>query len=286
VLFFPVYTSSVTSPATQNTRINITNADSQRPAFVHLFFIDGASCSTADMYLCLTQNQTATFVASEFDPGTTGFIIAVATDSRGCPTVHNALMGDEYVKFASGHQANLAADAAAGLSGLIVSPPCDDTSFQAQLNFSGVDYNLLGRALALSNLPDRASGNNTMLILNRIGGNLAFGTAPLGTIFGILYNDTENAFSFSFTLSSCQLINTLSSNFPRTVPRLEQVIPAGRSGWLKLWPFNDGAVFGAAIVFNPDVATQPSVFTHGHNLHKLTLTTAGVLTIPVFPPNC
>ncbi|MFN8000949.1 MAG: hypothetical protein U0X75_08055 [Acidobacteriota bacterium] len=94
---------------------------------VHLFFVDGLNCNVADLFVCLTENQTASFVAAEFDPGTTGFVIAVAVDQRGCPTIFNALMGDEYVKFATGHQANLTADAAAALNGLQISPPCDDT---------------------------------------------------------------------------------------------------------------------------------------------------------------
>lgn len=286
MLFFPIYTSSATAPGGQNTRVNITNANTQQSVSVHLFFVDGTSCSVADMYVCLTRNQTTTFMASEFDPGTSGYLIAVATDSLGCPTVFNALLGDEYVKFASGHQANLPAESAAGLYGLIASPPCNDTSFIAQLNFDGVNYDLLGRALALSNIPDRASGNDMMLILNRIGGNLGTGVSILPPIFGILYSDTEVGSSFSFTPTTCQLISSLSNSFPRTVPRIETIIPAGRSGWMKIYSFNDVPLFGAAILANPDAATNPSVFSHGHNLHKLTLSAAGVLTMPIFPPSC
>lgn len=225
-------------------------------------------------------------MASEFDPGSTGYLIAVATDSLGCPTVFNALMGEEYVKFASGHQANLPAESAAGLYGLIASPPCNDTSFIAQLNFDGISYDLLGRALALSNIPDRAGGSDTMLILNRIGGNLATGLSTLPPIFGIVYSDTEIASSFSFTPSTCQIISSLSNSFPRTAPRIESIIPAGRSGWLKLYSFSDVPLFGAVIIANPDAASNPSVFAHGHNLHKLTLSAAGVLTMPIFPAFC
>jgi hypothetical protein len=254
---------------------------------VHLFFIDGTSCSVADMFMCLTKNQTATFLASEFDPGTTGYLIAVAVDDLGCPTVFNALMGDEYVKFSTGHHANLPADSAAALIGLITSPICDDTSSIAQLRFDGFYYNRLGRVLALSSIPDRASGNDTLLILNRIGGNLGLGTLPLPPIFGLLYNDRENSYSFSFTPSTCQIVSSLNNSFPRTVPRIESVIPAGRSGWMKLYAFDgDVPLFGASIIANPDTATSAGAFASGHNLHKLTLSSAGVLTIPVFPPNC
>lgn len=286
VLFFPIYTSGAGSPAAQNTRISITNADTQQSVAVHLFFVDGTSCSVADAFICLTKGQTTTFYASEFDPGTTGYIVAVATDSLGCPKVFNALMGDEYVKFASGHNANLPADAAAGLIGLIAAPPCDDTSSIALLRFDGFSYNLLGRTVALSNIPDRASGNDTMLILNRIGGNLGIGTSPLPPIFGLLYNDQENSSSFSFVPSTCQIVNSLTNNFPRTIPRIESVIPAGHTGWMKIYSFDDVALFGASIVANSATTTSASAFSSGHNLHKLTLTASTVLTIPVFPPNC
>jgi hypothetical protein len=286
VLFYPVFTSSATAAGTQNTRINITNADAQRTVSVHLFFVEGATCSVADMYICLTRSQTATFMASEFDPGSTGYLIAVATDSLGCPTAYNALMGDEFVKFASGHQANLPAESAAGLYGLIASPPCDDTTFLTQLKFDGVSYDLLGRSVAISNLPDRASGNDTMLILNGVGGNLGIGISPLPPIFGIVYSDTEVGASFSFTPSTCQLISSLSNSFPRTAPRIETIIPAGRSGWIKIFSFNDVPLFGAVINANSGAGAGPSVFSQGHNLHKLTLSAAGVLTMPVFPIFC
>jgi hypothetical protein len=282
VLFYSVYTSSATLPEQQDTRINVTNADINRSANVHLFFVDGATCNVSDSYLCLTENQTASFLASEFDPGTTGFLIAVATNDQGCPTSFNALMGDAYVKFSSGHRANLTAEAAMALN---VPPTCDQSSFVAQLNFNGLSYGLLGRMLAMSNLPDRASGNETMLILNRIGG-LFGNAAPLGTIFGIVYNDVETPFSFNFTSSSCQLVTTISNNFPRTVPRIEQIILAGRSGWVRIWSTQDAAIFGAMINANANSEVDQSAFTTGHNLHKLTLTAAGSLTIPVIPPNC
>ena len=283
MLFYPVYTSNASSPEESDTRISITNAAQQQSINVHLFFIDGASCNVADNYICLTENQTATFLASEFDPGTTGFLIAIATNNSGCPTSFNALMGDVYVKFSSGHKANLAADAVMALN---IPPVCDETSFMAQLNFNGVNYARLGRVLALSNFPDRASGNDTMLILNRIGGNLSIASATLGPIFGIAYNDVESPFSFNFNPNRCQFVNTISNNFPRTAPRIEQIIPAGRSGWIRLWTTDDAAIFGSMINFNPNSEVDPGAFSQGHNLHKLTTTAIGSLTIPLIPPPC
>ena len=53
-----------------------------------------------------TGNQTISFLASDFDPGTTGYIVAIASDtSTGCPINFNFLIGDEFVKAASGFAA-------------------------------------------------------------------------------------------------------------------------------------------------------------------------------------
>ncbi|MDQ3011655.1 MAG: Ig domain-containing protein, partial [Acidobacteriota bacterium] len=282
VLIYNVYTSS-SNPTQQNTRISLTNINPALPAFVHLFFVDGTSCSVADSILCLTPNQTTSFLASDLDPGSTGYIVAIAVDANGCPTNFNFLIGDEYVKFASGHAANLGAEAITAIAGGL--PFCDTNSTTATLSFDGVSYNVVPRVLALDNIPSRADGNDTLLILNRIGGNLATGASTLGSIFGILYDDSENALSFSIT-GGCQLRSSLSNTFPRTTPRFEQFIPAGRSGWLKLFSQSDIGISGAAINFNANSGTTAGAFNQGHNLHKLTNTSTANYTIPVFPPGC
>jgi hypothetical protein len=288
VLFYNIYTSAASGGATQNTRVNITNTNVSTGAVVHLFFVNSADCSIADSYICLTAAQTATFLASDIDPGVKGYIVAVATDSSGCPISFNYLIGDEYVKFASGHVANLGAEA---FSALIADPTgCDSSSaFTAVLQFNGVNYNRLPRTLAAANIPSRADGNDTMIIINRIGGNLATGAVTTGTLFGVLYDDAENAASFQ-VVGACQIMGSLSSTFPRSVPPFERFIPAGRSGWLKIFSLSDIGLSGAVINYNPNVSSQANAFSGGHNLHKLTLTQTDTsstwLTVPVFPANC
>ncbi|MBI1761244.1 MAG: DUF11 domain-containing protein, partial [Acidobacteria bacterium] len=284
VLVYNFYSSSATSATAQNTRINLTNIHQVLSANVHMFFLDGAGCSVADKYICLTPNQTASFLASDIDPGTTGYLVAVAVDRTGCPINFNYLIGDEYVKLTTGHAANLGAEAFSALAGSVT--PCDANATAAVLNFDGVSYARAPRVLALDNIADRTSGNDTLLVLNRFGGNLAIGASTLSTLTGVLYDDAEKGFSFGFNGSGCQFLSSLSNNFPRTAPRFEQIIPAGRSGWLKLWLANEGALLGAAINANRNAAAAASAFNQGHNLHKLTLTTAAQLTIPVFPPSC
>ncbi len=287
VLIYNIYTSNPTVPAIQNTRINITNVNPSLDIAVHLFFVDGESCSVADSFLCLTRNQTSSFNTADFDPGTTGFVIAVAVNSiTGCPANFNFLIGDEYVKFASGHAANLPAEAISAISSDALL--CDENSPIATLNFDGIAYNRLPRTLAVDDIPSRADGNDTMLIVNRIGGNLGLGTSPLGTLFGIVYNDSENSSSFNLT-GGCQLRGSLSSNFPRTVPRLDQFIPAGTNGWMKMYIFgNDGnkGILGAVINNNPNAATSAVAYNQGRNLHKLTTDSTNSFVIPVFPPPC
>lgn len=280
VLIFPIYSSSPTNPNLQNTRINLTNIHTLSPAYLHMFFVDGSNCSVADNFLCLTPNQTASFLVSDLDPGVTGYIIVVAVDSRGCPTNFNYVIGSEFIKMATGHTAKLGADAIASRGTYMCSP----TSSTALINFDGLQYQQLGRVIAADGLPSRADGNDTMIVLDRIGGNLGTGADSLGTLFGVFYNDTESALSFTFN-GGCQFFNSLNNNFPRTTPRFETFVPAGRTGWLKVGmsgSSESGAIVGAVL----NVPSTTTGYRGGRNFHKLTLSQNASLTIPVFPPSC
>ena len=288
ILFYNLYTSGATSGNAQNTRVNMTNTSSTSSAFVHLFFV-ADTCQIADSYVCLTPNQTVSFLASDVDPGVTGYIVGVAVDSStGFPAAHNFLIGDEYVKTSAGHASNLGAVAFAALWGDAgpVMPGYSASATTATLSFSGAygGYNLVPRVLAASNIPARADGNDTLVVLNRLGGSLITGASTLSSLFGLMYDDSESVFSFSVA-GGCQLRGSLSNTFPRTTPRFETVIPAGRSGWMKIWGGEGVGILGSIINANPNAAASAGAFTGGRNLHKLTLTNAAYL-IPVFPPSC
>lgn len=283
VLFYNIYTSAPAGGATQNARIAITNTNATTGAFVHLFFV-AENCTVADSYICLTQNQTASFLASDVDPGIKGYIVAIATDINGCPTQFNYLIGDEYVKFSSGHAANLGAEAFAKVSAGSIT--CAADAADVAMVFNGTDYNRVPRVLAVSNIMSNLDGNSTMIIVNRVGGWLSTGASSTGTLFGILYDDAESAYSFSIT-GGCQVMNTLSNTFPRILGSFTGVIGQGRSGWLKL--YNNGTdvgILGASINFNQNAGSQPGAFNGGRNMHKLTLSTTNTYTVPVFPPTC
>lgn len=284
VLIFNFYTSGAT-PALENSRISLTNHSTNSAAFVRVFFVNGASGLAINLFVCLNANQTKVLLASEIDPGARGYIIAVAVNgANGCPFTFNALSGSAYVKLASGHAANFSAEAVAAVAANPTS--CTTGSTTATLNFNGTSYNALPRLLAADKLRSPANNNALLLILNRIGGNLATGMSILGTINGELFNDMGNSFPFTFMTGTAQRVQVLSDTFPVTSPVFSSVIPAGRSGWLTLAGASDIGLLGALINFNPNAATSPTAFSGGHNLRKLTLTTTSSITMPVAPPMC
>ena len=274
VLIFNLYASAA-STALSDSQISLTNTNPVNPINVHLFFIDGLSCTVADQTVTLTQNQTVSFMASDVDPGVAGYLIAVAVDATGCPIVANYLIGGSVVRFETGHRASLPA---IGVSGLALSAPlCSSGSTTATLAFNGIAYDELPRSLAIHSLPSLATGNSPLLIVNRIGGDLTIGAERIGSLAGLLYDDSEVARSFAISGGTCQLRSLLGNNFPRTVPRYTAVIPAGRTGWMKFWTVDEQAISGAMI--NEAV----SGLSGGYNMQMLTTTSAAILTIPVIP---
>jgi uncharacterized repeat protein (TIGR01451 family) len=281
VLIFPVYSSDALDPNRENTRISLTNVDPYNAVCMHLFFIDGSTCSVADSIICLTPNQTSSFLLSDFDPGVTGYLVGVAVDESGCPISFNRVLGESYVKMANGASASLPADSYSALyNGKL--PGCDANSTTATIDLDGVQYNMAGKTLAASNVMSMADGNTQVLALARTGGDLTSSAAALGSLFGVFYNDTEIGVSFTLNASSCQFRQTLSNSVPRTTPRLSNFIEAGRTGWFKVSMTGGGGMTGAIFNINPNTSTSESAFKGGHPLHKLTLTPDRFI-IPVYP---
>jgi hypothetical protein len=288
ILVYNYYSSPSTPTPNHNTRINITNTSSTSGVVVHLFFV-AENCAVADFKLPMSQNYTYTFNVSEFDPNINGYLVAVASDSdTGLPRSHNFLIGDEYIKLPGGASANLAAEAfAAYYTGVLDQSP---DNFGAILRFGSPDdatarYNRIPAVLAVSNIPSRADQNETTLIINRLSGSLAETMDSVPRLFALVYDDQEVAYSTSFLPGSCQKRVTLSDTEPRTAPRFTSIIPAGRSGWLRLYSSAGNIpILGSVINFNPNTNSRGDVFNGGHNLHKLAFTTGTIsVTVPVFP---
>ena len=282
ILVYNIYASSATDPGKMDTDISLTNINTTQVAYAHIFFVaDG--CSTADAFICLTPNQTVSFLASSIDPGIKGHIMVIATNDKGCPISFNYLIGSEFVKFDTGHAANLAAESYAALyNGTLQG--CSTTSVNIKVPLDGVRYNAAPRILAVDKIPSPATGNSTMLIINSLEGDLGTGMAPLRTFVGNLFDDAENAVAFSGT-GACQFRSLLSDTFPNTNPKFSQFIPAGRTGWMSVMTREERTISGAIINFNSNAATQKGAFNGGHNLAHIRYAGGG-FTIPVFPPSC
>ncbi len=281
MLIYNIYTSSTANPGAQNTRFNITNTNEFIGIAVHLYFVDGVSCSVSDRYICLTPNQTMTFLASEQDPLVTGYLVAIATGFGGSPIPFDYLVGDEFVKFESGFFGNLGAEAIPASS--VLSAGFTPDASQFILALVG-----LPRVLAVDSIGSRGDGNESLLVVNGVGGNLSVSATTIGSLFGILYNDQEEPHSWTRP-AGCQLVLPLNDTFPRTTPRFDVVIPSGQTGWMKFWSTTtinntpigttaDGrALLGAIFQRNPNTGSSAGAFQEARNLHKLNV----VSTFPI-----
>ncbi len=316
LLFFDIYTSKIGDVA-ENTRMNITNAHPSRPVLVHFFFVRKSDCTLADAYICLTANQTFSFLASEYDPNETGFLFAVAVNANGVPISHNYLIGDLYVKSTFGttsyFQANLGAmafsarklwDAAANggagaltdwLDGNAGNVWAFDPS-RAGLSFgdykSDIQENLYDNVpnrLAIDNIQSIADGNNTLMILHSMQGKVDQAGA-IGSLAGQVYNDTEKGFSYQIKGFNCLETRLINDQLIRVPTTYSKVIPAGRTGWMFLQsPLNNAqgmpnlGLLGATIVSNAKSATDKAAFNGGHHMHFLSAKENPGFAIPVFP---
>jgi hypothetical protein len=295
LLVYNYYNSDASNVSAIDTKINITNTNVTSSTVVHFFFVSSTNnCSVADFKTELTQSQTYSFLVSDFDPGNRGFIVAVAESEGGLPINFNYLIGDLFLKDLS-KQANLSAVSFAAQwtnannGGTITAEGFwpvvggSESASTVDVTFGTTgSYNALGNALAVSNIPSLAAGDRTYLVINRPSGSYVTATDSVGTLFGLLYDDAEQSQSFQLPSGGCQTQGVLGDSFPRTAPRFTTVIPAGRTGWMKV--YNTGGntgIVGAVVTYN---TTDNVNFWGGHNLHVITKTTGtNTATFPVFP---
>jgi hypothetical protein len=285
VLIYNYYQSDATQSAKSDTAFNLTNLNLNTPAFVHVIFVQSDSCAVADTFICLTPNQTATFFASDIDPGAKGYMVAVATDQNtGCPISFNHLIGSESVKWKGGRTASFNAEGFAALySGTL--PGCNANTPEANIDLNGTIYDAAPRSLAVDKIGSLADGNSTLVVVNSLNGNFSNRVAAIGPMFGVVYDDAEDGSSFAKS-ANCQLAEVLSDSFPMMSPLLFSAkISAGRTGWMYVQARAGTGITGAVISFNPKAETHKGAFNSSHNLHHRSYTTARMV-IPVFAPTC
>lgn len=281
------FITAVGDPATTNTELNLTNTHPTMPVTVRLFLVREAG-RPISFFVTLAPRQTASYLVSNLLPDfdINGYAVAVAVNSAtGCPINFNHLAGDAFIKLTAGQRAGLQAVAIAA----IAAGPATCGGGSTTLNFDGTNYNKLPRVVSMNNIPSRADGNDTLLIVNRIGGDLTSTVAPLGTMLGVIFNDAETPSSFSFgNASASQFRSLLSNTFPRTVPQFQTIIPAGRSGWMRVFHnLQDNAYLAATLNFNASAGASANAYNNGQNLTHRTLTVGGTtLTMLISTPPC
>ncbi|MEP7339536.1 MAG: hypothetical protein ABI977_17495 [Acidobacteriota bacterium] len=267
VLFFNRYSSNPTNPQQGDTQINITNISQTLSASIHLFLVDAGSCSIADSFMGLTPNQTGTFLASDFDPGFQGYIVAVATGGGG-PTQQNTLIGTEFIRETDGSTGYLQAISIAKRSPGDVVPDIDGNT---SLVFNGVEYEQLPTVLALATFNSQTT-DSTNLAIYSPSSNLVIGAVTTVSVFSLLYNDVEVALSSSFTIS-CYRYGTLTGLFNRG-GGINRHVPAGRTGWIR-FTASGRPILGSVLGRGP-------VFNGAHNLHAITLLSSYTIQVPSF----
>jgi hypothetical protein len=284
LLVFPYYTSLGTS----DTRLTISNTGNES-ANIHMFFI-GADCNQADQYICLTANASASFLASEYDPSNSGYLLAVAVDDRGRPVQNNVLIGNTFLNDGN-YVGNYGAEAF--WSGRSPAKIADD-KMSATLMFDdgnkGYDF-LPTQHVAEIQSPNDSVGQR--IIVAGLDGNLitnsGLSTASAQAGIGVAYNDGEKPGSYSNPFGgACLKSFIIDAKTPRVPGGLgsqaginnNALIPAGRTGTLK---WNTGGSVG--LILTPK--TGANKWSGIRTLHKTAVRTNGSLVIPVFDaPNC
>ncbi len=280
VLFYNLYTSDPTRPHQENTQINLTNTDEDRPAIAHLFWVDSVSGLPTDTFVCLAPGRHINLQASDFDPGVTGYLVVVAVDLNGVPIKLNTLIGTAYVKMKSGHQAVMNAISFAALANAPVTH--NEGEDTVELKFDGTRYDMSPRVLTIDNFPSPLDGGSTLLVINRFGGDLTKQTPvePFGNVPAVFYNDAEKAVNVTLPASACQTRNELKDGYPRVIPRFTLQITQGHTGWMRFSAGTGASIMGATLTYNPT-----SVRNGGKNLRQVALMDIETYTIPVTVPS-
>lgn len=279
LLVFPYYTSKAATKAdTRITISNINNAASTvaNQAYVHVFFVDGTTCAQSDFFICLTPNASFSLKASEYDPESTGWLLAVSVDRDGRPIKNNVLIGNAFVSDGN-YVDNYGAESFWATFNQVATLNANGT---ATLQFDGAGgYDRVPNEFAVEiQSPVDVAGQR--VVSSSLSGDLTTGqvtgAAQVGT--ALVYNGNEKPFgSFSAFLSgTCQAFGTVSTTQPRVPNGMAVMIPTGQTGWMRI---KVGAAVG--LLLTPRTASWKGI----RALHKLSFTTA-TLTIPVFRPVC
>ena len=282
LLVFPYYSSKTSER--KDTRLTISNVGSQL-AYVHVFLIEGANCFPADFFVCLTPKAIYSFKASDYDPESTGYMLAVAVDNQGRPIAQNALMGNAFVDDGD-YQGNYGAEAFWRYDAALT----NISENFAVLGLNGTQYDAAPIQF-MAEIQSPLDAIRQKIIVAPLSGDFSGGMATPGNTApilanaaaqigpGLASNEEEKTASFVSLLSGGCLKNAVITTTSPRVPRgMGSLIPKGKMGLLN---FRVGA--GVGLLMTP--RTDNNRWGGIRALHK---TAAGNMSIiiPVFAPVC
>jgi hypothetical protein len=278
VRVFPYYTSDAAGNFSKSdTLITISNASNGAATaatgapnyqYLHLFFLN-SDCSPADTFVCLTPGGSLQIRASEYDPLTTGYLIAVAVDEQGRPTQNNSFIGAAFVR----DDVNGVIDSYGAEAFWKLGPGALQAGAvgSAALLFDGVNYEGVGVQFAVQvQYPNQAE--QTIVLASMSG-------------VGALYRDDEALASFQPSLGGggCFVARPVTNANFRVVPGPLTNFLKDRSGHLR---FNVSTPAVGLLLVKQGAANQAQRrFAGVRALHR-TAANSATLTLPVFPPFC
>jgi hypothetical protein len=291
VLVFPFYTSSADGGSDTNITIShVGNAPSAGPAwanysYVHIYFVDGSNCGQADGLLALTPNGSISFNASDWDPGVTGYIIAVAVNpTTFVPTANNVLVGNAFVKVGpEGRPGSIRGNYGAEAFRKKTPGDTDVENGAAVISFGGAYDRLPNTFVAEIKSPLDVPGQQ--IVVASVAGDLASGGLPPITQNGVGYltNADEKVLSFSnFLPVGCLLRAVIAENSPRVPGGIAGLLPRGYFGTVKFavrtTDTGVGVGGGVGLVITP---VNASGFHGIRTLHKMR-DVGATLRVPIF----
>ncbi|HYE73258.1 MAG TPA: hypothetical protein VEF04_08005, partial [Blastocatellia bacterium] len=250
-------------------------------SYLHLFFMKG--CSPADTYACLTPNGTIQILASVYDPGVEGYLVAVAVDANGVPTQNNCFIGSAYVRddntsFIDSYGAESFWKYSTGTAPV--------TGGYASINLNGADYDAVPTQFSVQ-VQDPSIADE-YVVLASVSGDLGSSLASVSQSgFGVVYRADEVSASFQPQLNTgCFSTTILDATKIRVA-----TANGGYNNFLKdsygYLKFNvTSPAVGLLISKQGPVLDYPfGRFSGIRTLHKTQIGTATLL-MPVFPPFC
>lgn len=279
VLFFNRYTSNASNPGREDSMINITNTSPMTDAQIRLFLVNGATCQTTEVQICLAAQESTSLLMSDLDPGVRGYVIAVATDLQGQPIQFNWLTGNVIIRqLASNNGVSYNSMLGAVAIAKRKEGTVNNVNGVAEMSFDDVNYDRLPGQIAFDSVPSQVSASNATTLsvyrpITDINGAVPGASVQ---ITGWGRNAQGQIVPSTGNLSSACYSDVIMTTFRLQPTPISQLLPSGATTWFSA-SSNDllplmGAQFNSGD-FNSGSNARPLSFSAEY---KIRITVSGV----------